>query len=404
MKPRGVRAIRATIAFSLALLSTTAACCQDDRVAPINGHLSRWNELALARFESPPLGLPSIPVPGDNPVTLKKIALGRKLFFDRRLSLNNTMSCAMCHIPEQGFTNHELSTPVGVEGHSLRRNAPTILNVAYAPHLFHDGRAPSLERQAVMPLLHRDEMANPSAESLITKVAELADYQGMFELAFGNGPSIERIAAAIASWERTLLAADSPFDRWRFGGRADALTAEQQQGFALFVGKAQCDQCHTVGAEHALFTDQAFHGTGIGFRRDQNARQPNSVVRVEIAPHDFVSVQRQFVRQVESERPADQGRLEVTQDAADKWRYKTPSLRNVAVTAPYMHDGSLLSLVAVVKFYNGGGVPYQGLDPLIRPLGLDDREVEALVAFLRSLTAGNLTALQADARSVEVGN
>jgi cytochrome c peroxidase len=310
----------------------------------------------------------------------------------------------MCHIPEQGFTNNELSTPIGVEGRSLKRNAPTILNAAYADHVFLDGRESSLERQAIVPLLNRDEMANASADWLVAKVAGLADYQGLFEEAFAAGASMERIAKAIASWERTLLAADAPFDRWRYGGQVDALTPEQKRGFDLFVGRGGCHKCHSVGTEHSLFTDQKFHDTGIGYQRDHIAGKQDSTVRVEIAPQVIVSVQRHVVQQVGRVRPTDQGRFEVTQNPQDMWRFKTPTLRNVAVTAPYMHDGSLLTLEAVVRFYNDGGVPHHGLDPLIKPLGLNNYEVDSIVMFLHTLTANSLAMLEADARSVAVGN
>ena len=314
------------------------------------------------------------------------------------------MSCAMCHIPEQGFTNNELSTPIGVKGRSLRRNAPTILNAAYAVHVFLDGRETSLEAQAVAPLLAHDEMANPSVGWLVAKVAGLPDYGGLFEQAFGGGPSIERIGKAIATWERTLLAGDAPFDRWRYGGDVDALTAKQQRGFDLFVGKARCVKCHLVGTEHALFTDQAFHDTGIGYLHDKIASQENTPVLVEIAPQVVVSVEREVVQEVGQPRPTDQGRFEVTQDPTDLWRFKTSNLRNVALTAPYTHDGRLPTLEAVVRFYNRGGIRHPGLDPLIKPLGLSDSEVASVVAFLRSLTSSNLVTLRADARSVAVGN
>ncbi len=264
MRPRLVRAIAGTIAFAVVLVGGSMVCSQDDSHESGTAKPRHWNEDGRARLASPPLGLPAVPVPADNPVTVEKISLGRKLFFDRRLSANDTMSCAMCHIPEQGFTNNELSIPVGVHGRSLNRNAPTILNVAYVEQLFLDGRASSLEEQAVVPLLHRDEMANPSPDALVARIGGLEDYTGLFEAAFGGGPSLDRIAAAIASWERTLLAADSPFDRWRYGHETSALTLQQQRGFQLFVGKGRCQLCHAVGAEHALLMDQKFHDTGIG--------------------------------------------------------------------------------------------------------------------------------------------
>ena len=370
---------------------------------PGHGGETEWDRDALQRFRSPPPGLPAVPFPPDNPPTVEKIALGRKLFFDRRLSFNNTMSCGMCHIPEQGFTNNELATPVGMEGQSIRRNSPTILNAAYAKHIFHDGRDTSLETQAINPLLAKDEMANPSMGWLLAKIARFADYDGLFEAAFGGGPSTDRIGQAIASWERTVLAGNAPFDRWRYARNKNALSAEQKKGFKLFTGKAGCVSCHHVAEDHALFTDDSFHDTGIGYMSVGAARD-DSPVRVELAPGVVVAMDRDVVRSVGDPRPPDLGRFEVSLDPADKWRFKTPSLRNVAVTAPYMHDGSLRTLEEVVRFYDVGGVPHEELDPLLRPLGLLDEEVAALVAFLESLTSPDIAALQADARSVPIGN
>jgi len=362
------------------------------------------DDQAMARIASPPLGLPAVPVPKDNPPTAVRIALGRKLFFDRRLSHNDTMSCAMCHVPEQGFTNNELATPIGVTGRSIRRNAPTVLNSAYQKTMFHDGRDTSLETQVIGPLISHDELANPSIGYLVEKVKALADYDGLFEAAFGGNTTIGRIGQAIASWERSLLAADSPFDRWRYGGENDALTNQQQRGFELFTGKAGCAACHLIDDDHALFTDHAFHDTGLGYRAVGRNGQGGEVVSVEIAPGVFTDVARSVVESVGDPRTPDLGRYEVSRDPRDLWHFKTPSLRNVALTGPYMHDGSMTKLREVIQFYNDGGVPHDGLDPLIRPLGLSDDEIGTLVAFLEALTASNIAELAADARSVPVGN
>lgn len=365
---------------------------------------TRIDDAALARIELPALGLPPVPVSATNPPTPAKIALGRKLFFDRRLSHNGTMSCGMCHIPEQGFTNNELATPIGVEGRSLRRNAPTILNVAYQERLFHDGRETALETQVISPVLAREEMANPSIGYVIDRIANFPDYAGLFEDVFSGGPTIGRVGQAIASWERTLIAGDSPFDRWRYGGEANALTEMQRRGFDVFTGKGACAACHPVGDSWALFTDQAFHDTGIGYQADQLAAGRSEPVAVEIAPGREVLLDRRAVESVGEPRQRDLGRYEVTRDPVDLCRFKTPSLRNVALTAPYMHDGSLRTLDEVVRFYDRGGVPHEGLDPLIRPLGLSTDEIEALVAFLASLTGDGVAELISDARSTSVGN
>lgn len=353
---------------------------------------------AARRVATPPLGLPAVPVPPDNPVTAAKVELGRKLFFDRRLSHNGTMSCAMCHLPEQGFTNTELARPVGVEGRSVRRNSPTLLNVAYVPALFHDGRESSLETQVVGPLVERSEMGNPSIGHVIARIRALSDYRGLFERAFGAGPSVDRLGQAIASYERTLLSAASPFDRWYYGGETGALSAAAVQGFALFTGKAGCAACHTVGLRHALFTDHLFHDTGLGWYNATVRTQAQAPVTVELAPGVTVAVARSLVESVGEPEPADLGRHEVTLDPADVWKFRTPTLRNVGLTAPYMHDGSLRTLVDVVRFYDRGGHQHPGIDARIHPLELSEPEIAALVAFLESLTGDNTDTLAAEAR------
>jgi cytochrome c peroxidase len=357
----------------------------------------------LEVLRSPPLGLPPVPVPEDNPVTAEKVTLGRKLFYDRRLSLNDTMSCAMCHVPEQGFTNNELATAVGIEGRTVRRNAPTLYNVAYFSHIFHDGRETRLEYQVWHPLLAQNEMANPGIGWLIEKIRSLPDYNGLFEAAFdGEGPGLEAIGKAIASYERTLVSGNSPFDRWHYGGDEHALSQAGQRGFHLFTGKAGCAACHRVGEKDALFTDDAFHDTGIGW--DVSVGPGPDEYSVQLAPGVTVKVPRKVVETVGEPPPGDLGRYEVTQDPGDRWRYKTPSLRNVALTAPYMHNGSFATLREVITFYNRGGVTHPGRDPLLASLGLDDGDIDDLVAFLQALTGDNVAVLVQDAFAAPIGD
>jgi cytochrome c peroxidase len=347
------------------------------------------------------LGLPALEIPADYPVTPEKAALGRKLFFDRRLSPNGTMSCAMCHVPEQGFTAHELATPVGMEGRSVRRNAPTVLNAAYQKRLFHDGREVSLEDQVWGPLLAANEMGNPSIGYVVERIRGLRDYDGLFPRAFGDRQvSSERIGAALAAYERTLVAGDSRFDRWRYGGDAAALGADEKRGFELFLGKARCAACHLVGSRDALFTDHAFHNTGIGWR--QTYAVPERT-RVELAPGVYAELDRRTVESFSEPSATDVGRYEITLDPRDRWAYKTPSLRNVALTAPYMHDGSLATLEAVIEFYDRGGIDNPGKSPLIAPLALNAEERSALAAFLRALTSSAIPALVEEARATPVG-
>jgi cytochrome c peroxidase len=363
-----------------------------------------FDRRAVARIKSPPLGLAAVPVPSDNPVTAEKVALGRKLFFDRRLSHNRTMSCGMCHVPEQGFTNNEMATPIGVEGRSVRRNAPASYNVAYLETMFHDARDTSLETQIFGPLLAHNEMANPSIGFVLETIRGAPDYDGMFEAAFGERVNVRSLGLALASYERTLLSGNSAFDRWKFGGDEAAVAGQVKRGFELFTGKAGCAACHLIGNDSALLTDHALHNTGIGYLSDMIVRASKDPVAVEIAPGVVVAMARKAVVSVGLPRPRDRGRMEVTNDPADLYHFKTPSLRNVALTAPYMHDGSLPTLEDVVLFYNRGGHSNLGLDPLVRPLGLTGDDVGALVAFLESLTGDNVAELRADARSVAIGN
>lgn len=363
---------------------------------------SRQQTDLLALAEDPPLGLPAVPVPSDNPLTTDKISLGRKLFYDRRLSLNDTFSCAMCHIPEQGFTSNEMATAVGIEGRTVRRNSPTLFNVAYAKRLFHDGRETTLEQQIWGPLLAPNEMGNPSVGAVLEKLQRLPDYTGRFESVFGRGPTMETLGMALAAYERTLLAAGSPFDRWYFDGQEHAISERAKHGFELFTGKAGCSACHQIGERHALFTDHQLHNTGIGYRRamgDERERR-----RILVAPGTYLEVESDVIEAVSERAPSDLGLYELTQNPADRWKYKTPTLRNVTLTAPYMHDGSLSTLREVVEFYDRGGVPNENLSPLLQPLALSDREKDALVAFLESLTGSTVDLVVGDGRTADIGD
>lgn len=341
-------------------------------------------QAGLTRIAHPPLGLPAVPFPADNPPTAEKIALGRKLFFDERLSGDGKLSCGLCHLPEHGFAVNGNATAVGKGGMVLRRNAPTVLNVTYQRAVFRDGRVDSIEKQALAPFVAADEMANPSMFALIEKIRGLKDYGGMFERAFGTGPTPVGIAYSIASFERTLLAADSPFDRWRFGKQEQAVSSEVKRGFELFTGKAICSACHLIGESEALFTDHRFRDVGIGWKRSRMGRSGRGIMTARDGAED--------------ERLKDFGRFEVTHDPVDMFLYLTPSLRNAALTAPYMHDGSMATLEEVVDYYNRGGFNGYGIDPLIHALSLDADEKRALVAFLKSLTSDGIAGLIAESR------
>jgi cytochrome c peroxidase len=302
-----------------------------------------------------PLGLPAVPIPAGNPPTAEAIALGRKLFFDARLSGDDTVSCATCHNPQLSFTDG-LPGAKGIKGKIGRRNAPTVLNAAYWDTLFLDGRAASLEEQAGGPIANPDEMGQPHDLS-IKKFEKIPEYKKDFERVFGPGRlTIQKIEMVLASYERTLENGDSAFDRYMYGGDKAALSEAALRGMKIFTNKKRgnCSTCHTIGETYALFTDGKYHNVGAGIGKDGELK--------------------------------DLGRYEVTKAEADKGAFRTPSLRNVAKTGPYMHDGSLKTLKDVVDFYDGGGSSNAQLDPEIKELNLSGRERADVVEFLESLT------------------
>lgn len=343
------------------------------------------------------LGLPEL----TKPLRATEVDLGRQLFFDRRLSANANLSCAMCHVPEQGFTQNELATPVGDEGRGGRRNAPALYNLAFQPTLFWDGREQSLEAQVWSPLLARNEMANPSKAAVLTRLQTIPAYRTAFTNNYEEGLTAETLGLALAAYQRALLSGNSPFDRWYFAAAKSSdpspdFSLEASRGFAVFQEQG-CHSCHTLTEDYALFTDGNFHNTGTGLLREERGIMPK---KVQVAPGIFVTPRVD----VETETFIDKGRQEVTGLRRDRWRYRTPSLRNVALTAPYMHDGSIQSLEEVVQFYVQGGGQDPDQDQRIRPLQITSTDQAALVAFLRALTGSNVDALVADARSIKIGD
>jgi cytochrome c peroxidase len=303
---------------------------------------------------TPPLGLPAVSIPGDNPPTAQTIALGRLLFYDKRLSRDDSISCASCHMPTEGFADG-MKVSRGVGGMSGVRNAPSIINAAYLPLQFWDGRAPSLEEQAASPIANPVEMNQPHEVSA-GKLAKDPHYAVLFNQAFGaGGVTFERIENAIASFERTALSGDSAFDRYRYGGDKAALTASQIRGLEIFLDpkRGNCAACHLVNDKYALFSDGKAHNIGVG-AEDGSAF-------------------------------SDVGRFDQTKADADRGAFITPSLRDVARTAPYMHDGSIKTLKGVVDFYAGGGNSNPYLDKQIKKIDLSAQDRQDLVAFLESL-------------------
>jgi cytochrome c peroxidase len=302
-----------------------------------------------------PLGLPEIPVRTRHQVTAEAVSLGRRLFFDPNLSSDRTVSCASCHQPERWFTDG-LPTAKGVGGQTGKRNTPSILNAVYWSRQFWDGRATDLAEQAGGPIANPIEMNLPH-DLCLERLSADATYPKLFEEAFGpGGINMPRVVRAIAAFETTLQSGDSPFDRYYIGEEKSALSSAARRGLAVFRDPARgnCVVCHTIGEKNALFTDGLFHNLGTAV--DANG---------EIA---------------------DPGRYAQTGLESDRGAFRTPGLRNVARTAPYMHNGRLKNLREVIDFYIGGGSSNPQLDPLIKPLTLSAQERQDLEAFLESLT------------------
>lgn len=342
------------VTLPVVLLALTQSCQRDHPHATAANPTNDKPIGAVIQIK-PPLGLPNVPVPSGNPETAETIALGRKLFYDKRLSRDNSVACATCHNPFTGFTDGRKNS-IGVGGKTGIRNAPTVINAAYAPLQFWDGRAASLEEQAASPIANPVEM-DQAHDIWISNLDSDPTYKAAFWKAFGPGPAtLTKVEKAIASFERTLISGDSAFDRYQYGGDKKALSPAAIRGLRVFLDptKGNCAACHTIGDKFALFTDGKFHNTGAG---------------------------------VDGEGVlTDMGRFIESKQAADKGAFKTPSLRNVADSAPYMHDGSLKTLKDVVDFYAGGGNSNPNLDPQMKRIHLTGQERAELVEFLDSLT------------------
>jgi cytochrome c peroxidase len=330
--------------------------------------------------DKPRLGLPPLVAPADNPQTPARIALGRRLFFDTRLSLNGSISCSSCHQPEHGFSDGR-ALAQGIDKREGTRNTPSLLNAAFNTSQFWDGRRASLEAQALDPLTNPLEHGLKDDQALLDLIRADPVYVAAFRAAFSvDGPSIqkEQVAQAIANFERTLIAGDSPFDRYFFGRDEHALSPSAQRGLSLFQGTAQCSSCHVVRQNAALFTDNAFHSVSIGLQRIA-PRLPELTKRLVTARHSGTRIDQAIL----SDRDvAALGRFAVTLNPADIGTFRTPSLRNVALTAPYMHDGSVPTLQEAVErelYFRGSKAG--------RPLILTPGERGDLVEFLKALTS-----------------
>jgi cytochrome c peroxidase len=333
-----------------------------------------------------PLGLPadtwSFYVPANNPLTAEKVALGKRLFFDPALSADGKISCATCHQPERGFADAE-PLAVGIGGRRGTRNSMSLLNVIYNPAQFWDGRTDTLEQQALEPLTHPDEMGNRSLPEVLERLRGDAEYRAGFRAAFGEKGEIDaaRLAMALASYERTLVSGNSPFDRFQ-AGDGTALPPAARRGLSIFRGRGRCSRCHVATEQQPLLTNFAYQNTGVAAGDPSFDRLARLAARrIEQAPSPQPLVEMEgMAGSHELGRALRSGLL------FELGSYRTPSLRNVALTAPYFHNGSAASLADVVRFYNAGGRTNLNLDEELHPLGLSVNEEQDLVAFLEALT------------------
>ncbi|EDP76342.1 cytochrome c peroxidase [Hydrogenivirga sp. 128-5-R1-1] len=317
------------------------------------------------------------PEPKDNPTTPAKVELGKLLYFDPRLSGDGSTSCATCHDPNHGWAKKRFMSPAYPENKHFR-HSPTVLNVAYNTLMFWDGRVKTLEEQAMGPIKSPFEM-NMNYGLLEERLKKIPKYRELFAKAFPREKdpiTIKNIAKAIAAFERTIVCNDSPFDRYMRGEKS-AMDEVQVKGMKLFIGKAGCAQCHNG----PNFTDDKFHVTGV----PKNKVEDDALVRVT---RNFVLREHGFRNPDSIDR--DLGLYFITKKEKDRGAFKTPTLRNVALTPPYMHNGVLKSLREVVEFYNRGGGNVPNKDPRLKPLNLTEEEKEALVAFLEALTCENV--------------
>jgi cytochrome c peroxidase len=307
-----------------------------------------WAAAVILRASAPrlPLGLDLYrPEPSDNVLTEQKVALGRRLFFDRRLARDGRLSCADCHDSRRAFTNGRARAR-GVGGALGDRNVPTLVNRAWGASFFWDGRAATLEQQALEPILNPRELA--STEALILARIRSPYYASSFRAAFHRDATFVDVGRALASFVRTIVSGNSAYDRF-VAGTVSSMDPPARRGMLLFTGKGGCSVCHTG----PLFTDEQFHNTGVAWLTGS---------------------------------PSDAGRAAVTGNDNERGAFKTPTLRNVVQTAPYMHDGSFATLSEVIDFYDRGGHPNRGLDPRLRPLHLTEGEKGDLMSFLAALT------------------
>ncbi|HUY19223.1 MAG TPA: cytochrome c peroxidase [Candidatus Binataceae bacterium] len=321
-------------------------------------------------------------LPPDNPQTPAKIALGKALFFDPRLSVDDTVACANCHDPDKGFTD-QLPTSMGVHAKFGQRNAPTILDSTFNIEQFWDGRRPTLEDQARDPILNPVEMGMPDQATVVKKINSIPEYQQGFMAVFHRAPDYDDLVRAIAAYERTLIAFDSPFDRF-MAGDASALTAQQQRGWAIFNGQGRCMSCHGWNPTRPTFSDDRYHNIGVSAHSAKFV--PHARQALALLTKGGGGVQ-QLDRLAISTNLSELGRFLVTKQPHDIGAFRTMDLRNLYLTEPYFHDGSQATIWDTLDHYNKGGVQNPFLDGGIVPLGLSEQQEDDLAVFLLSLTS-----------------
>jgi cytochrome c peroxidase len=357
----GPRAAFLVLAFAAALAGARAAAAEELTV-PLPAHV-------LAPFA------PEASVP----LTSEKVELGKKLYFERRLSADDTVSCATCHDPRHGFAEPR-PVSIGVGGKKGVRNAPSAFDAAFLGSQFWDGRVPTLEEQATGPIVNPVEMAMPSSDAAVAKIGAAPEYAPLFAAAFGDGSvTMERIAIAIASFERTLVDVEAPIDRF-VAGDQKAISESAKRGWDLYNGKARCNNCHGYVASFPLMTDELFHNIGVA-AKDVNFEQ--LARHVSANPDSFTDL-------AHTEGVTELGRFIVTKEQKDIGAFKTPQLRNVVLTPPYMHNGSEATLEAVIEFYDKGGNPNPWLDGGMRPLSLTAQEKADLVEVMKAFTSDGM--------------
>ncbi|BCA78317.1 cytochrome c peroxidase [Desulfuromonas sp. AOP6] len=341
---------------------------------------------ALPVLSAPlPLGLPPVPIPADNPQTPEKIALGKQLYEDKRFSSDGTVACANCHLPEKAFVDG-LPVSEGVGQQKGTRNSPTVINAVYFKEQFWDGRRPSLEEQAKDPFINPVEHGLESHDPIVEIVQTDPDYVTQFEKVFGLKAAditIDHVVKAIASFERTIISGDSPFDRYQYGGDKTAMSEAAIRGLEVYLDKGRCQSCHTIGEQDALFTNNDYHNLGVGFAKIE-PRMMEIVTAFRKAKATGENVDEKVLTDADV---SELGRFAITLRPSDVGKFKTSGLRNIAVTAPYMHDGSLNTLEEVIDLYDRGGEANPMLDGGIRVLNLTDQEKSDLVEFLKHLTS-----------------